>query len=754
MIQEKTISPTNDTTDLERALWLSKLTPSSRNATIASLRALTSAIGRDGRLSVDELEAILIDPSVEMRAQLGERAAQLLSDARRALRIWADEPIRWLAVNLRGRIPTLRDAQQAAGLTMGPDDAKRATSALEGLASAEQSTTEDIAATEATVSAIFKRLSPEDLDCKTRKTFENKRSLCLRAVRLVDCSRKKVRKNDLANMSEAAKRALTAVEERLKEHETSALAIARRFVLFADHFGADLENLDQGLPFSFYEAERSNFSNSHEEKLRRFVRAWNEAASVTGLARELPTPTLPVHRQATVKWHDVPQCIRAPLDQILENAVSARMECAWEDLVSESTDEEYAEFGIFEDAGGEAGEENAAIPIEPGTRKNWRDAAKRAWHAAQEDHRITSKPSSLEDLFDTSIAKAMVVGARKARRARIEASGETWNAKEKSRYEHSLVETLCAIARHIGIDETRLSALEEFKVSIDPMVVATKLKKDGTKTRVYTSRRIGKRHKVKLARFSEESRLRRYFEAPGELWKMACKGLQKGRRPGKQHIALARNALFLRISQYTGPLRRTSLVGLRHEGDDPHLILPTGSGTGTLIIPAIETKTLSELHIQIDPETVKMIKYYIAHFLPEARRLARARVGNPHLFPGYPKKENDASAHPPGLGHMSKEKANNTFRNQLWRHFRIDLNLHVMRHLAGKIILDQDPSAMELVRILLDHRRIETTQSYYAEVNAIIAQHRYLHLLEKSQRSVLAKVNFKIVEDPACRNTG
>ncbi|MBU2961189.1 hypothetical protein KO516_10260 [Citreicella sp. C3M06] len=533
MIQEKTISPTNDTTDLERALWLSKLTPSSRNATIASLRSLASAIGRDGRLSVDELEAILLDPSVEIRALLGDRAAQVLSDARRALRVWSDEPTRWLAVNLPGRIPTLRDAQQAAGLTMGPDDAKRATSALEGLASAEQSTTEEIAATEATVSAIFKRLSPEDLDCKTRKTLENKRSLCLRAVRLVDCSRKKVRKNDLANMSEAAKQALTAVEERLKKHETSALAIARRFVLFADHFGADLENLDQGLPFSFYEAERSNFSNSHEEKLRRFVRAWNEAASVTGLARELPTPTLPVHRQAMVKWHDVSQYIRAPLDQILEKAVSARVECAWEELVSESTDEEYAEFGIFEDAGGEAGDENAAIPIEPGTRKNWRDAAKRAWHAAQEDHRITSKPASQDDLFDTSIAKAMVVGARKARRARVEASGETWNAKEEGRYEHSLVETLCAIARHIGIDETRLSALEEFKVSIDPMVVATKLKKDGTKTRVYTSRRIGKRHKLKLARFSEESRLRRYFEAPGELWKMACKGLQKGRRPSK-----------------------------------------------------------------------------------------------------------------------------------------------------------------------------------------------------------------------------
>ncbi|QPZ92052.1 site-specific integrase [Thioclava electrotropha] len=754
MMQETTITPANDTRDLERALWLSKLTPASRNATIASLRTLTGVIGRDGRLSVNELEDILLNSSEEVRAELGDRAAQLLSDARRALRVWSDEPTRWFASNLRGRIPTLRDAQEAAGLTMTPDEAKRASSAMEALASAEQCATDDIAATEATISAIFKRLSPEEVGCTKKKTFENKRSLCLRAVRLVDCSRKKARKNDLANMSEAAKRALTAVEERLKEHETSALAIVRRFVLFADHFGADLENLDPDLPLSFYEAERSNFSNSHEEKLRRFVRVWNEAACVTGLVTELPPPRLPVLRQASVAWDDVPECIRVPLDRILEKAVSARLECAWEDLVSESMDDEYAEFGIFDDAGTDAEQEDAAIVIEPGTRKNWRDAAKRAWHAAEEDHRITSKPESLEDLFDVSVAKAMVVGARKARRARMEVRGEIWNAKEKGRYEHSLVETLCAIARHIGIDERRLSALEEFKVSIDPMVVATKLKKDGTKTRVYTSRRIGKRHKVKLARFSEESRLRRYFEAPGELWKMACKGLQKGRRPSKQHIALARNALFLRISQYTGPLRRTSLVGLRHEGDDPHLILPAGSGTGTLMIPAIETKTLSELHIQIDPETVKMIKYYIAHFLPEVRRLAGACGGNPHLFPGYPTKNDEASKYAPGMGHMCKEKANNTFRNQLWRHFRIDLNLHVMRHLAGKIILDQDPSAMELVRILLDHRRLETTQSYYAEVNAIIAQHRYLHLLEKSQRSVLAKVNFKLVEDPACRNTG
>jgi integrase len=98
------------------------------------------------------------------------------------------------------------------------------------------------------------------------------------------------------------------------------------------------------------------------------------------------------------------------------------------------------------------------------------------------------------------------------------------------------------------------------------------------------------------------------------------------------------------------------------------------------------------------------------------------------------------------MGHLTKDKVNNTFKSQLWRYCRISLNLHVMRHLSGKIILDQDPSAMELVRILLGHNSIRTTQSYYAEVNGIIAQRRYLHLLAKSQRKVLAKVHFNVLE--------
>jgi integrase len=64
------------------------------------------------------------------------------------------------------------------------------------------------------------------------------------------------------------------------------------------------------------------------------------------------------------------------------------------------------------------------------------------------------------------------------------------------------------------------------------------------------------------------------------------------------------------------------------------------------------------------------------------------------------------------------------------------LNLHCCRHLAAKIILDQDPRAMPLVQHLLSHRNIKTTQRYYAEVNKIIAQRTYHQLLEAKRLSL------------------
>jgi len=67
-----------------------------------------------------------------------------------------------------------------------------------------------------------------------------------------------------------------------------------------------------------------------------------------------------------------------------------------------------------------------------------------------------------------------------------------------------------------------------------------------------------------------------------------------------------------------------------------------------------------------------------------------------------------------------------------------------MRHLAAKVILDEDPSAMALVQVMLGHLWIKTTESYYAEVNKIIAQRRWQALLSAGARKAMAGFRFQV----------
>jgi len=145
-----------------------------------------------------------------------------------------------------------------------------------------------------------------------------------------------------------------------------------------------------------------------------------------------------------------------------------------------------------------------------------------------------------------------------------------------------------------------------------------------------------------------------------------------------------------------------------------------------------------------------MLKYYITHFLRVARKLAKASADNPHLFPGADGHRIEDGGYALGRGYITRSKLNATFKRHMKKYCGLDLCMHVMRHLAGKIILDQDPSAMALVQEILGHKRLRTTQSYYAEVSKIVAQRRYVHLLERQARQVLATIKFKFV-DPTRR---
>lgn len=627
------VTEPGDTADLRRCLWLTNMKGSTRKATLGSLAMLCGASGEDGELPVGRLRQLIAASDPGIKAAVGERWIQVASDVRRALRIWDDLPIRWLALRLRSRIPTFADAATAASLRLGADEARRAGAALEALAASEDGSLDDLPATAGAIEPLLRVATPETFGVESMKTLENKRTLIRKVVRFVDPLTTGMRETSPTSLPSQWQQTLAILDQQLKEHEKSAAAILRRLAGFCARQKITQDKIDDALIEAFVAIELATHTPPYIEKLRAAFRRWNDAVEAGLEGPHLPLPGAPVHRQEDVAWNTVPTGIRAPLDSFLDTAISARNPGDWGDLVPDD-DPEYAELGIAFGDPLYDGETAAAPILEPGTHKNWRDAVKRAWHAAEQDPRVQPKPHVLEDLFCKPVVSALVAAVRSARRKRDEARGLVFDPKVKGRYEHTLVEALCSVGRGLAIDADRLETVEELKRQLDPNVVGMERAADGGFKRVYAERRIGTRHATMLSKFADTSRLKRWFEGPSVLWGLACDPIRRGREPLATHVALARNALIARMGQYVAPVRRTNHARYRHVGDDRHLILPEGEGDGTLIIPAHEGKTLKEIHVRIDRETVRMLKYYIKHFLPVARKLAKASADNPHLFPG------------------------------------------------------------------------------------------------------------------------
>lgn len=736
-----------DTADLIACLRLTPMASSTRTATIDSIREVRNALTGGPDCPVTDLIDVLATEDPVLKAAVDRRWTQVCSDLRRAFRAWENVPRRQLAMRIRTSVPTLEDAKQVIALEASEDVATRCTDAIDQLASAQGTTAAQLTATAHIIEPLLRAATPETFGVQTVKSLQNKRAVIRRAVGLVDPTRVAGREADLAGLLPGWKSWLDRLETVLPEHALSSLAILRRLAVTADRAGCDPSTLMPDLVAEFVDRELATHAGNYAEKVRAAFRAWNALAEQEEDVVLLDLIATKSHRQPDIAWASVPEAIRTPVDAVLARAVSVRAPGDWGDLI-DGIDGEDAELGMTDlliGIGNEPAACEASRVLEPGSRRNWRDAVKRAWAAALADPKVEPKPVAFVDLYRADVVAALVRGIRSARRNRCVAQGLGFDPRDKGRYEHSVVEALCSVGRAVGIDAEALAPVETIKKNIDPHIVTWKRNPDGGRKAVYADRQIGKRHAQMLRQFNEISALRRWFEAPTSLWQEACRPLRAGGTVRITHAALARSALVARIGQCVAPLRRNNYVRLRYRGDDPHLHLPSGDGPGWLVIPAIETKTLKQIKVRIDPETVRMIKVYIERFLPIAQAHAKATDDNPHLFPGAGGKEPGDGGYSPGTGYLTKVKLNSTFRKHVSKYCGLRMCLHVMRHLAGKVILDQDPSAMALVQALLGHKTIKTTQNYYAEVCGIVAQTRYLHLLETGMRKVYAQHSYKLI---------
>jgi integrase len=210
----------------------------------------------------------------------------------------------------------------------------------------------------------------------------------------------------------------------------------------------------------------------------------------------------------------------------------------------------------------------------------------------------------------------------------------------------------------------------------------------------------------RYTQFEDPKILDRLIGLPRRLMANADKVLA----PDISSAKLARLALYLALLSETCA-RSGNIVGLNLE---THII---SSGTGKnhrtfVVIPAHEVKNGQEIRAQLTPMTAAMLRHYVDRYRP-----LHCAKPSPWLFA-----RSDGS-------HWPTTQACTDVKDIVARYLGVDLTPHLMRSLAGKIVLDAHPGAIATVQQLLGHKRLDTTLRFYARLDPQKARAEYQKIL-------------------------
>jgi hypothetical protein len=241
---------------------------------------------------------------------------------------------------------------------------------------------------------------------------------------------------------------------------------------------------------------------------------------------------------------------------------------------------------------------------------------------------------------------------------------------------------------------------------------------------------IGVRHREMLQQFNSPQNILRWHDRPVNIYREVMGELgalvdgrvvadRANRSRINKNLCAAMEAAVVMLIEQNMPLRRGNVGKTRYKGDRPNLVMPRRVGEdGWLYYSGAETKTGINITTPIDWDTVQVLRAWIEVFLPWKVERQRVDPANVHLFPKF------------GLGHKNLGGLMRNVQSQ-YRKVGLDLDLHIHRAIAGKIILTADPDAIELLARLLGHTNAETAKKFYAEeVDPILAQAQWQRILK------------------------
>jgi len=339
------------------------------------------------------------------------------------------------------------------------------------------------------------------------------------------------------------------------------------------------------------------------------------------------------------------------------------------------------------------------------------------------------QPMCIEDVITPEILKAVIKTVKRSQREKSAVQATVFNKRNGTLRNHAM--RFVNVARDLGLDEAVIDALIERREKVDPKFLQVRRTKRGEKQYIENPDLIGPRHRARLEQFKGKPvLLARWYGVMTELLRRCQAIINKGRAPTPEQVndmiacalhAITRTCLFRRKN-----IANMRIASIPELGINQNLVVPaSGQGEGTVHIPADETKNYKALTFKLPVEIVSILRLFIDHFRPALMKAVGADPRNPYLFPMA------------GMGHRDAGMLNRIFVSRNWDVGGFVLNLHVQRHMGAKIILDQDPTKIVLVQTMLGHKRLETTQKYYAEINDLIAQAEYLEIFEAARQELL-----------------
>jgi site-specific recombinase XerD len=198
------------------------------------------------------------------------------------------------------------------------------------------------------------------------------------------------------------------------------------------------------------------------------------------------------------------------------------------------------------------------------------------------------------------------------------------------------------------------------------------------------------KNRARLRQFDDRRNLERLLFYPADVMDELRRIDDSGVRGALQAAIAVAVAVLL-----AAPIRLANLAALRL---DVHVLRTRAARDSVwhLVLAAHETKNSEPREYQLGPETVALLQEYLGRYRP---RLAER--GNDHLFPS-------------GRGHKAANTLATALSQQVFRRTGLEVNPHLFRHLAAKLILEATPGAYGIVQDVLGHRDAATTRNYYA----------------------------------------